>query len=181
MNPLVVTLRFLMCALSGLAIGVPMMILFALFTFVIQSVNHGNNLPVIGFLHIPPTGFAIGFLIGAVLGFFRIAMVLTEFRKENRNPPIGLTALIGNDQMSLGVSAFVGLGTLGTIGFLLGRIGTAVVDAGGQDAPVLMGYILGFVFGVAGFCLGIIMGMQRRTYERSRRSSRAPQVPDIDF
>jgi hypothetical protein len=181
MNPLVVILRLLMCTLAGLAIGVPTMILFALVTFVIQAMNHGNNLPVIGFLHLPATGFSLGFLIGAILGFFRIAMVLATFRRENRTPPNGLTALVGNDQLSLGISAFVGLGTLGTIGFIIGRIGPMLADAGGADASVLLGYVLGFIGGVAGFCVGIVIGMQRRTHERSRRSTRSPQVPDIDY
>jgi hypothetical protein len=181
MNPLVIMLRLLMCVLSGLAFGVPLMILFALLTFIIQSVMHGNNLPVVGFLHQPVTGFALGFLLGAILGFFRIAMVSAICRKENRAPPTGLTCLVGNDQLSLGISAFVGLGTLGTVGFILGRVGPLLADAGGDDASILLGYVLGFVGGAAGFCIGIVLAMQKRTLERSRRSARTPQVPDIDY
>ncbi|MFT5130983.1 MAG: hypothetical protein ACI8W8_004616 [Rhodothermales bacterium] len=181
MNPLVVAMRFLMCGLAGLAIGVPLMILFALLTFLIQSVRHGNDLPVIGFMHQPVTGFAVGFLAGAILGFFRIAMVSAMFRRENRTPPTGLTCLIGNDPLSLGISAFVGLGTLGTFGFIIGRIGPLLADAGGDDASVLLGYVLGFIGGAAGFCIGIVLAMQRRSLERSRRSARTPQVPDIDY
>lgn len=181
MNPLVVALRLLMCVLAGLGIGVPLMILFALLTFVIQSLMHGNNLPVIGFIHQPVTGFALGFLIGAILGFFRIAMVSAMFRRENRAPPTGLTCLVGNDQLSLGISAFVGLGTLGTFGFIIGHVGPLIADAGGDDASVLLRYVLGFIGGAAGFCIGIVLAMQKRSLERSRRNARAPRVPDIDY
>jgi|GEM_PF-4908403 hypothetical protein len=179
MNPLQLLNRIGMCILTGLTVGGALMMPAALLNLALVGIT-SDRPGFLGKLLHPATFYAIGFLIGALIGFIRICAVLAKSRERHRPPPYGFRILVGSDEFSALIGAFIGAGTLGSLAFLVGHYGPVIADMNANGVSVIGG-VLGFIGAVIGFFAGLWYGAGNFERERSRRRRKVPEVPGIDF